>query len=58
VSNAAHHDHHGPHGADLLPRDLTDEELAAAPVLASLDALLIDELTDDEDDVFAAALSS
>ncbi len=58
VSNAAHRDHHGPPGADLLPRDLTDEELAAAPVLVSLDALLIDELTDDEDDAFAAALSS
>ena len=58
VSNAAHHDRHGPHGADLLPRDLTEAELVAAPVLVSLDALLIDELTDDEDDAFAAALSS
>ncbi|MFN8037693.1 MAG: hypothetical protein U0Q07_00660 [Acidimicrobiales bacterium] len=58
MSNAAPRDHDGPHGADLLPRDLTDEELAGAPVLVSLDALLIDELTDDEDDAFAAALSS
>lgn len=58
MSNAAHRDHHASHGADLLPRDLTDEELAAAPLLVSLDALLIDELTDDEDDAFAAALSS
>ncbi|MEZ5143012.1 MAG: hypothetical protein R2726_10910 [Acidimicrobiales bacterium] len=58
MRNAEPRDHHGPHGADLLPRDLTDEELAAAPVLVSPDALLIDELTDDEDDSFAAALSS
>jgi hypothetical protein len=41
-----------------VPRDLTEAELIAAPVLVSLDALLIDELTDDEDDAFAAALSS
>lgn len=46
-----------PHGLDLLPRDLTTEELLAAPVLESLDALLLD-MTDDEDDAFAAALSS
>ncbi|MFN8038704.1 MAG: hypothetical protein U0Q07_05775 [Acidimicrobiales bacterium] len=58
MSNAVPRDHRGSQGADLLPRDLTDEELAAAPVLVSLDALLIDELTDDEDDAFAAALSS
>lgn len=56
VSNAAHRDHPHPGGADLLPRDLTEDDLAAAPVLVSLDALLIDELTDDEDDAFAAAL--
>lgn len=37
---------------------MTEDELAAAPVLVSLDALLIDELTDDEDNTFAAALSS
>jgi hypothetical protein len=58
VSNAAHRDRHGPQGAELLPRDLTEAELVAAPVLVSPDALLIDELTDDEDDAFAAALSS
>ena len=58
MSNAEPRDLHGPQGADPLPRDLTDEELTAAPVLVSLDALLIDELTDDEDDAFAAALSS
>jgi hypothetical protein len=46
-----------PHGLDLLPRDLTPDELAAAPVLDSLDELLLD-LTDDEDEAFAAALAS
>lgn len=46
------------YGTSLLPRDLTEEELAAAPVLQSADALLIDDLTVDEDDAFAAALSS
>jgi hypothetical protein len=30
--------------------------LAAAPVLAALDVLLIDELSDEEDNAFAAAL--
>lgn len=58
MSNAAHHDQDGPHGTSLLPRDLSDEEFAAAPVLVSLDALLIDDLTADEDDAFAAALTS
>lgn len=48
---------HGPHGTSLLPRDLTEAELAAAPVLVSADALLVDGLTDEEDDAFAAALS-
>lgn len=46
-----------PHGTSLLPRDLTESELAAAPVLVSADALLVEGLTDDEDDAFAAALS-
>ena len=48
----------GPYGTSLLPRDLTEAELTAAPVLLSADALLIDDLTADEDDAFAAALSS
>lgn len=58
VSNAAHHDHDGPHGTSLLPADLSEEQLAAAPVLGSVDALLIDGLTAGEDESFAAALSS
>jgi hypothetical protein len=45
-----------PHGATQLPRDLTAEQLVAAPVLPSADALLVDELSDDEDDAFAAAI--
>jgi hypothetical protein len=42
----------------LLPDDLSDGQLATAPVLDSIDALLIDELSVDENDVFAAALES
>ena len=57
VSDAAHGQHDASHGTSLL-RDLTPEQLAAAPVLASVDALLIDGLTDDEYDAFIAALSS
>jgi hypothetical protein len=38
------------------PSDLTDDQLAAAPVLTSIDMLLIEELSQDEDDAFAAAL--
>jgi hypothetical protein len=47
-----------PHGLTLLASDLTRDELDAAPVLASIDALLIDDLSDNEDDAFAAALTS
>ncbi len=58
VSDAAGHRHDAPHGTALLPGDLTDDQLAAAPALASIDALLIEELSDDEDEAFAAALDS
>lgn len=40
-----------------MPCDLSEEQLAAAPVLTSADALLVDGLSADEDDAFAAALS-
>jgi len=40
----------------LLPDDLTEEQLDAAPVLASIDTLLLEDLSEDEDDAFAAAL--
>lgn len=45
-----------PRGTSQLPRDLTADELAAAPVLVTIDALLIDDLSEDEDNAFAAAL--
>lgn len=58
VSDAAHHYDEGAHGTALLPRDLTDEQLSKAPVLVSVDTLLIEELSEAEDDAFSAALSS
>lgn len=58
VVSTADRQHESPHGTALLPSDLTKDQLAAAPVLASVDALLIDELSDDEDEAFAAALDS
>jgi len=42
----------------LLARDLTPAELSSTPVLGSVDTLLIDDLTDDEDDAFASAIGS
>ena len=56
VSDAATDRNDVPHGTALLTRDLTAEQLAAAPALASVDALLIEDLTDVEDDAFAAAI--
>ena len=41
-----------------MPADLTDDQLDAAPVLDWIDTLLIEELSKDEDDAFAAALES
>ena len=57
MSNPASHDHDGPRGTSLLPNDLTEADFAAAPILESLDALVIEDLTDDEYDSFLAALS-
>lgn len=37
------------------PADLSAEQLEAAPTLNSVDALLVDGLSDDEDDASAAA---
>jgi len=39
-----------------LPRDLDAAQLAAAPVLASVDALVIEDLSVAEDDAFFAAI--
>jgi hypothetical protein len=58
VSDAADRQHDTQDGTARLPSDLTDEQLAAAPVLASIDALLIEELSEDEDEAFAGALDS
>jgi hypothetical protein len=58
VSDAARQRSDVPHGTDLLPQDLTRAELDAAPVLISLDQLLIEDLTDEEADAFAAAIAS
>jgi len=61
VSDTADRQHESAHGSALLPSDLsdlTDEQLAAAPVLASIDTLLIEELSEDEDEAFAATLDS
>lgn len=45
-----------PQGTGFLGADLTEEELSLSPAVASIDTLLIDDLTDDEDNAFAAAL--
>lgn len=58
VSDAAHRQDEAPHGTALLPSDLNEEQLAAAPALVSIDTLLIEELSEEEDDAFAAALDS
>jgi hypothetical protein len=58
VRDAADRRGEAPHGTALLPSDLTDAQLDAAPVLSSVEALLIEDLTDDEDDAFASALES
>ena len=56
--NAAGRRHDSRHGAVLLPSDPIAVEFDAAAVLASLDTLLIEELSEDEDEAFAAALDS
>ena len=57
MSDAVRHAE-GPQRTGLLPRDLTEEQLGAAPVLPSAEALGIEDLTDDEYDRFIADLSS
>ena len=58
VSDAAHPADQASHGTAMLSEDMTEDQLAEAPVLASIDALVIEELSEDEDDAFAAALES
>lgn len=55
VSDAAHDAGDAPLGVASLPDDLTEEQLAAIPVLESVDSLVIEELSDAEADAFAAA---
>lgn len=57
MSNAEQDSHNGPHGTNLLPRDLTEDELSAAPILDASDDLVIDDLTADEYNAFLAALT-
>ena len=59
VSTAAGHYDEAPQGpGPLLVADLTDDQLAAAPVLTSVDTLVIEALSAAEDEAFAAALDS
>jgi hypothetical protein len=58
VGDAAQPHGGAPHGTTQLPSDLTEEQLAAASVLTSIDTLLIEELSEAEDDAFADALHS
>jgi predicted nucleic acid-binding protein len=37
----------------LLPGDLTEDQLDAVPVMASIDSLLVEDLTEDEDEALA-----
>jgi hypothetical protein len=57
MSTALSDDGRVPDGTALLGRDLEGLDLVNAPVLVSLDVLLVDGLSDDEDDAFAAALN-
>jgi len=58
VSSTPHDDRSTPQGTRTLPQDLTDEQLANAGTLESLDDLVIAGLTQDEEDAFEAALAS
>ncbi len=58
MSDAQHRDEETPLGVGLLAPDLTEDQLAAAPTMTSIDALLIEDLDEDEDAAFAAALKS
>ena len=58
VSTAAGRHDQAPRATALLPADLTEDQLSAAPVLMSVDEILIEALSEDEDKAFAAALES
>lgn len=56
MSGAAFNHSDSAHGTALLAPDLTETQLSDAPILASVDSLLIEDLSEAEDDAFAAAL--
>lgn len=58
VSEAAQRHDDGSVGTSLLAPDLDAASLEAAPVLASLDELLIEDLSADEDEAFFTALGT
>jgi hypothetical protein len=58
VSDAARPPKDGPIGTTLLPRSRTAAEIATAPPLQDLDALVIDDLSDEEYEVFLDAITS
>ena len=58
VSDLAQGDNDGPRGLSTLPRDLSEEQLRCAPVLASADLLVMDDLTEDEFEAFDRAVHS
>jgi hypothetical protein len=47
-----------PAGLRWLPPDLTPAELASAPILHSVDDLVIEDLTDDEYAAFVTAIEA
>lgn len=56
MSEAARTHHPSPPGTGLLPKRLSEAEIDDAPVLASLDDLVIEDLGDDEYRRFLDAL--
>ena len=58
MSDAAPQGQEVPHGTSLLPSDLDESQLVAAPALVSVDALLIEDLSAADEDAFFAAIGS
>lgn len=58
VRDAADTQEAGPKGTGLLPPRRTTAEIATAPRIDDLDKLLIEDLPDDEFQVFLDAISS
>jgi hypothetical protein len=58
MSDAIRRPDESSHGTALLASDLSEGQLTAAPVLTSIEALVIEELSEIEDQAFAAALDS